>query len=420
MIDGSPSSRSRNAGRIVALDLIRGAAVLGILAINIAGFAGPSIDAVTPNFPHKAAFADELAWVFGFLFFEGKMRALFAILFGASLSLFCEKADEAGRPGELLQFRRLAWLMLFGMLHYLLLWWGDILFVYGVCGIVALLFRPLPTGVLLTVGLAIVMADLLWSVPGYLPAVMAEEAVRLGVATSAEHNSVFVRLNFYRDTAAAETALYTSGYLHIFLTKLLEDPFWLFSMTQSTFTEVLPLMLLGMALQRHGFFKGSWPRRRLVGVATLTTGAGFAMTLLALGWAWPRDFPPTAMYALFSHGLNVPHLLMAIGYAAMLVLATPALMRAKPGKWLISAGRMAFSNYIGTSVLMTAIFYGWGLGLFGTTGAARQWLHVVLGWVLMLAGSTFWLRIYRQGPLEWLWRSLVAGKPLPNRRNCGR
>lgn len=406
-----------NAGRVVALDLIRGVAVLGILAINIAGFAGPSIGAVTPGFPYPAAPADEAAWAFGFVFFEGKMRALFAILFGASLSLFCEKADEAGRPGELLQVRRLSWLMLFGMLHYLLLWWGDILFVYAVCGIVALLFRPLPTRVLLMVGAVIVAGDLLWNLPPYLPSVMAEEAVRLGLATPAQHDSVFIRLNLYREAAAAETALYTSGYLHILLTKLLEDPFWLLSMTGSTFAEVLPLMLLGMALHRHRFFTGAWPRSRLVTIAVLATVIGFAMTLAVLGWAWPRHFPPTAMYALFSHGLPLPHLLTATGYAALLVLATPALMRTRPGKWLIAAGRMAFSNYIGTSVVMTAIFYGWGLDLFGTVGAAEQWLFVVLGWALMLAGSTFWLRIYRQGPLEWLWRSLIVRKLLPNRLN---
>ena len=106
----------------------------------------------------------------------------------------------------------------------------------------------------------------------------------------------------------------------------------------------------------------------------------------------------------------------ALGYAALLMLAAPLVIRSWIGQRLIAAGRMAFSNYIGTSLVMCGIFYGWGLGRFGQAGAAEHWLFVVLGWALMLAWSAPWLAHFRQGPLEWLWRSLTEWRRLPLRR----
>ncbi len=85
------------------------------------------------------------------------------------------------------------------------------------------------------------------------------------------------------------------------------------------------------------------------------------------------------------------------------------------GRWLAAAGQMAFSNYIGTTVLMTAIFYGWGLGWIGKFGDGWQWAFVLLGWSAMILFSVRWLSHFRRGPLEWAWRSLVEGKILPNR-----
>lgn len=411
-----PETVAGSTERVITLDLIRGVAVLGILAINLAGFAGPSIGTVTPNLPQRAGFADEVAWAFGFVFFEGKMRALFTMLFGASLALFCEKADEIGSYGELLQMRRLAWLALFGMLHYLLLWWGDILFVYAACGMVLVFLRPLPTGALLGLAFTIAASAHIWTVLADMPAVRAEEAMRLGTASLAQQQGVLARLDVYWDEGAREMRLYASGFLDIVLAKLREHPFWLFTMTGSAFGEALPLMILGMALHRHGFFAGLWDRSRLAAAAALAAAAGLAMTLLVLDWAWARHFPPTAMYMLIAHGLIVPHVLMAFGYAGFLVLAAPALVRTVPGTWLVSAGRMGFSNYIGTSLVMTGIFYGWGFGQFGTVGPARRWPFVLFGWVLMIVWSTIWLKHYRHGPLEWLWRSLVARKILNNAR----
>jgi uncharacterized protein len=151
-------------------------------------------------------------------------------------------------------------------------------------------------------------------------------------------------------------------------------------------------------------------------VALGGVGIGGALTLGALAFAWPRHFPPVLMNALLSSWMAVPHLLMAVGYAALAMIAAPRLLDTGPGRALAAAGRMAFSNYIGTSLVMTALFYGWGLGLIGSIGAAGQWGFVLIGWVLMLAWSPIWLAGFRQGPLEWLWRSLVQWRALALRR----
>ncbi|MCB2061484.1 MAG: DUF418 domain-containing protein, partial [Novosphingobium sp.] len=347
---------------------------------------------------------------------EGKMRALFTLLFGASMMLFLERMEAAGRNGELLQLRRLGWLMLFGALHFFLFWWGDILFIYAVVGIVALMMRELAPKTLLIVALTIFMG---WHLSGTalsLCDVAAEEHVRLGTATSGELQEHGEFLRQLTDRAAHELAEYRSGFVAQIAAKTSERPFWLLQSTYLSIGETLPLMLLGMVLYGSGFFSGGWPVQRLRTTAAIATVAGLVPTLAMLAWLWQRHFPPQAMTAALLYWLAIPHLLMALGYAALLVLAAPRLARTGPGRRLTAAGRMAFSNYLGTSIVMTAIFYGWGLGLVGTLGHAAQLPFLLLGWTLMLGWSAPWLRIFRRGPLEWLWRSLTEGVLLPIRR----
>jgi len=402
--------------RVASLDLIRGVAVLGILAINVAGFVGPSIATLSPQLAYPADRWDEAAHAFGFLFFEGKMRALFAMLFGASMALFLERAGATGDDGDLLQLRRLGWLLMFGVLHYVLLWWGDILFAYAACGMVLLLFHRAPTGSLATGAVALYVVLSLAGTLAALPLASAEEAVRLGTADPQQGKAVAEYHGFVARAAAGELRQYAGGFAHILAVKLRDHPFWLLEGVRDGFGEFLPLMAIGMALQRSGFFTGQWHRRTMLALGPGGTAAGLAATILALSWLWPRHFPVIAMDMALRHAMALPHLVTALGYAALLVLATPRLAPTWLGQRLIAAGQMAFSNYLGMSVVMTAIFYGWGLGLFCQVGPARQWLFVALGWSLMLGWSAPWLSRFRRGPLEWLWRSLTERRRLPNRR----
>jgi uncharacterized protein len=407
---------SAAADRVESLDLIRGIAVLGILAVNIAGFAGPPAATVTPNIPQPASFADELAFATVFVLFEGKMRALFTMLFGASLLLFIDRAEASGRNGDLLQLRRLGWLLLFGLLHYFLFWWGDILFIYAIAGVIVLFARELPVRSLVIAALAIFIG---WHLVGALqsvPDVRAEEHVRLGIATQGEVESHAQFVEAFTARAARQLAEAHLGFFEHIGVKLRNQPFGPMDTALANLAEIVPLTLIGMALLRSGLFAGMWPRRRLVTFAAAGCISGAALTLAGLGWLWPRQFPPRAMSAALSYANAVPHLLMALGYASALMLVAPRLGATRPGRLLIAAGRMAFSNYIMTTVVMTAIFYGWGMGLAGTLGSARQMPFVLLGWALMLGVSAGWLGQFRQGPLEWLWRSLTERHLMPMRR----
>jgi len=404
------------AGRIVALDLLRGVAILGILAINVAGFAGPIMATISPNLPVPATPADEAWFALFLVLFEGKMRALFSILFGASLLLFIDRADDAGRNGEVLQMRRLGWLALAGYLHFLLLWWGDILFTYALAGFSALAFRSAPPKGLAIGALTLFAAwHLLMSGVGVSES-LRENQVLSGHAAPDEVRRYTVQQAKVAGRTDAEMLGYHLGFTAQIAQKLQEEPAEPLLAAIGTIGESLPLMLLGMALYRLGFFSGQWSPRRLRRLAWITLALGTALTLAFLALAWPRHFPPVLMMMAIAYGLAIPHLLMAIGYAALLIPAAPRLAASRAGQLVVAAGRMAFTNYIATTIVMTFVFYGWGLDLFGTVPPRWQWPFVLGGWTLMLGWSAPWLARYRQGPLEWAWRSLTQWERLPFRR----
>lgn len=402
-------------GRLNALDLVRGAAVLGILAVNIAGFAGPMQAVYTPHALGPASPAGEAVHAATLLLFEGKMRALFSVLFGAGLLLFIERRDAAGRDGERLQLRRLGWLALLGYLHYLL-WWGDILFLYALVGLLALALRSMTTPGLVAAALVAFTAWQGLGIKQSLPALQAELHAAAGTASPAQHRILARHETAVAQRTTREMAEYRSGFLDQARAKLRDQPFFPLRIVFLSMGEALPYMLIGMVLLRTGFFSGGWSRRRLLLTAALGLGLGGAATLACVLWAWRRDFPPEAMQLMINHALAFPHLVMALGYAALLVLAAPALLAGWLGKRLEAAGRMALSNYIGTSLVMTGLFYGWGLGLIGRVPVEVLPVFVLLGWMLMLGWSKPWLDRFGQGPLEWLWRCLTEWRILPNSR----
>ncbi len=398
--------------RIRTLDLIRGVAVLGILAINVASFAAPESAAYSPNLPRPSGPANQLAFIANLVLFEGKMRALFSLLFGASLLLFIERADAAGRDGTALQLRRLGWLMLFGYLHFALLWDGDILFLYALTGLVALRLRHLWPSQLVAGALVVLV---LWQAMGtamWAPNLLREQSVVHGQASPQERRAYTELIQTFRQTDARSRAEAQLSWPGGVAARLTDRPAYPLTIALFNWGETLPLMLLGMALLRSGFFAGGWSQRRLRQVAVGGIALGGGISLAFALWARSAGYPEMAMHYALSYGLVLPHLAMALGYAALLVLAAPRLLHWVPGQQLEAAGRMAFSNYIGTTLVMSALCAGWGLSLFGQFGAAQRWTLVLLVWALILAWSQPWLTRYRQGPLEWLWRSLTEWRIL--------
>ena len=402
--------------RIAVLDLVRGIAVLGILTINVAAFAGGSSAVLSPSLHGPASAADSLAFTVGLILFEGKMRGLFTLLFGASMLLFVDRRNAAGEDGNLRQMRRLGWLLLIGYVHQLLLWSGDILMLYAMLAPLALAMRHLPVRRMVVLGLSCFM---LWHAAFTLvgwSSFTAVEAVHAGTADPATRAKVLAQADAVAAEAHNEVAVLRQPY-RTMLAERFEDTLTLpFVVTLLSLGETLPLMLLGMALYRSGFFTGGWTDRRVWQLAAAGLAFGLPLALIQAWWGWSRGFPPEAMFELLIGPAGPQHLALTLAWAALLVLAAPALLRTWLGERLRAAGRMALSNYLLTSLVMAFCFFGWGLGLAGQVGAARQWLFVLLGWAVMLAWSKPWLAQFRQGPVEWLWRSLTEAGRLPFRR----
>ena len=382
---------------------------MGILAINIAGFAGPPAEVYHPVSHGTPPAWDAAVYAVWLVLAEGKMRALFAILFGASMELFVTRAEAQGRNGQALQLRRLLWLAVFGYLHWLL-WWGDILFSYALAGLCALTLRQAPRGFLLGGALFVFCLSQADDALDWLPLTVAEAHVLQGTASAGETAAMAKAHKLSAATAAGDLAQARTGFVAQAAEKLTRNPFGPLWNAIAEIGEALPYMLLGVVLLRSGFFGGDWPRRRMLAIAGIGLIAGGVPTLIFANWAAAHGFPFAAMHLALGAGLGLAHLAMALAYAALLVLAAPRLLAASAGRRIAATGRIAFSNYLGTSLVMTALFCGWGLGLVGTVGTIAQAGCVLLGWALMLSWSAPWLARYRQGPLEWLWRSLVEGQ----------
>jgi len=400
--------------RVSALDLIRGVAVLGILAVNVLHFSNAPSAVFTPHATSIGTAADVGVFAAILVLFEGKMRALFSMLFGASLLLLTDRAAQTAGDGPAPVVRRLLWLAVIGYLHFLLLWDGDILFLYAIAGLAALPLRHAAAWPLCASGL---MLFSLWQAHGlasWWPGVAREQAVLAGTAAPDAQKAHRLVLAERRSADAQAIATIRSGMSAQVASKLRERPFYPLRMVATALGETLSYVLIGMALLRSGFFTGGWKRRQFRGMALAGIGLGGAATLGFATWAIPAHFPELAMVAAISYGLGFPHLLMALGYAALLVLASRG--ASWLGDRLRAAGRMALTNYLATTLVMTFLFHSWGLGLAGRVPVAHLSLFVLLGWGLMLGWSPLWLRHFRQGPLEWGWRSLVEGRMLPLRR----
>jgi len=403
--------------RLISLDFIRGVAVLGILFANITAFAHPSLAYGWPGaLPGGGDWGDRWIWLVQLVAVDGKFRGLFSLLFGAGMALFVERARARGGSAGL-QLRRLLLLAGFGLAHFYLLFTGDILFLYAVSGVVALSFVDWSPRRLFW--LAIIWYVLLVSVEALAlstPAAL-ENMPALREAAPGDWSQVQAGWQARLAEAEVQSAVMTSGSLaEIVAYRFSAQSGLLGAYVYLAFIDTIPLLLLGMALYNWGFFSGGIARARMVrwGWAGLASGAA---ATLAMGlWVMGLGLPPQLTFFVANGAAALPRLPMVLGLAALLTVWS----RLPPDSWLgerlVAAGRMAFSNYIGTSLLMALIFQGWAGGLYGTMHRAELLLVVALGWAVMLGWSQPWLARFRYGPLEWLWRCLTYGRLFPLRR----
>ena len=406
-----------SGSRIASMDFIRGIAVMGILGANIVVFGQPMSAMAYPGaflVPHGAL--DDWLWVAQFVLVDGKMRALFSMLFGAGMILFMDRARAKGAT-KWLQVRRLLWLGVFGLIHYFFIWRGDILFGYACAGLVALLFIDMPRRNQLVLGVmgyvlgALLFLAMMGSMQYVADTPLGENPVFTEMAQELELGRAAEIADDQLETEMITEGRYGAWVAHNFT----DHTAGLSGNLLYMVFETVPLMLIGMALFRYGLFSGGLNARkqRIWGWIGVISGG-----LMSLGiglWIKASGLTYYGTLAAFIGWSPLPRLFMALGLAALL-----ALWGARATGWLAervsAAGRVAFTNYLGTSVLMLFLFHGWAGGLYSTLSRPMLYLVMLATWALMLRWSYPWLQRYYYGPLEWLWRCLTYGKRFPFKR----
>lgn len=398
--------------RIDSLDFIRGIAVMGILAANIVAFGQPFEAGIYPGaFLTDPGDPGEWLWTAQFVAIDGKMRGLFTLLFGAGLFLFIERARARGATWRL-QAWRLAILMGFGLIHFFLIWTGDILFSYAVFGLAALACVGWRAQAQIAAGLAIYGFGVIYYALAYTSGWLIADTA-LVAATAHQRAVVAAAVDAAVARGMIPDGMIAAGEYGALVTHRLAEE-WASPLTNALLFawETLPLMLIGMGLYRQGFFHGAAGRSRMLAMGWCGVIAGAAAHLaiaLAVKAGGISYFGAVAAFL----GLSaLPRLWMVLGLAALLVVWAPS-ATGWLGERVRAAGRVAFTNYLGTSVVMMILFHGWGLGLFGALNRPQLYGVMLLAWALMLAWSKPWLDRYRFGPLEWLWRCLTYRTVFP-------
>ena len=407
----------QRAARITSLDFIRGIAVIGILWANIVGYSRPGIAYRWASSFYDPDWGDSAVWLFQYVFIDGKLRGLFALLFGAGLVLFMDRARAKGAPARWLQWRRLFWLAVFGLAHYFLLFHGDILFHYAVLAMVAMWAVGWKPKILIALGALVYCVDSVFASMDLGSWVMFEKEALAAAPGSEVRTEYLAEASAMREEGRAERTLMLEGsFADIVAHRVTQQGLEPFTALRFMAFDSLPLMLIGAALYRLGLFSGGMERRKMIRWGSAGIALSALLSLILGSWVIWRGFPVAANFFAFygpSHAIRLP---MILGYAAVLAAVAPSLAPTAIGERISAAGRMAFSNYIGTSLVMAVIFQGWGLGLFDRFDRVGLLGFVAFGAALMLMWSKPWLARFRYGPLEWLWRCLTYWRLFPFRR----
>ena len=367
-----------------------------MLAVHMQLFAFPSLARWNPTAYGDFTGLNWWVWLATALLADGKFITIFAMLLGVSIVMMANEAGPPTIPAWRIHMRRMLVLLVLGLLHAHLLWFGDMLFPLALSGAVVFFARRLSPGKLLILGgLAFATASVLsftltWSTaqsdPAALAAWRAQWTPRPAIINLeiAQYRGGWLEQMAQRVPAALETETIQ------FVTRLL----W----------QMTGLMLMGMALFKLGVLSAVRSRAFYLRMASLGFGAG--LLLIALGlWRSSAMGWDLLDFVLVSQQLQYwGDLLVALGWVALVMLLC---QRGWPLRSVEAVGRMALTNYLMQSVICTTIFYGHGLGLFGRVDRAGQLALVVAIWAFQLIASAVWLRYFAVGPVEWLTRWLV-------------
>lgn len=415
--------------RIDALDVLRGFALLGIALVNVEFFTRPLQDINDAGINPATRGVDYLAEWLTYFFAQGKFWTLFALLFGMGFAVMIDRAGKAGRSFVPAYLRRSLALLGIGAVHAVVIWSGDILVSYALGALVLLLARqarrawlrrhsattpaPMTAARLGAWGAAlyglplvlILLVGVLQSLPGDSAPTMQEQNEQ--AAHKAEEAAQRVRA----------VAAYSNGTFAEAVTQRVDDTVWQLGTLPITMFFVLGLFLLGGAILRSGMLSDLRRHQSLLRpVRNVGLPLGFAAMAVStgLGTASPSDdisFSEAAQVTL----LLTASLVLALAYAATVLLLLLGPARKWLQSWFAPAGRMALTNYLLQSVVGMLLFYGYGLGLWGQVGRAWQALGVLAVFTLQIALSRWWLARFRYGPTEWVWRCITYWRLVPIR-----
>lgn len=413
--------------RIHSLDVMRGIVLFGILLMNINGM-GLARAYGDPTVSGGSTGWDLYTWIMTNMFFEGTMRALFSLLFGVGMFILLDRLEkkDAGIKAANIYFRRLTWLLVFGLIHgYLLLWTGEILFDYALMGFLVYSFRNMAPKKLIIGAALLFSIGAFWSYVDYTKDVKFMEDVSLVETYKAEGKELTRELKkadaewgdmqWKRSAEGVKDVNdnMRKGYFNVvsFLAPKNKesDINWPY---RYDLWDILSMMFLGIALFKLKILSAEKSYK----FYTLMAGIGYAIGLTT------NYFEVTYIieqkFSLLSYSkTNITYDLGRVGVAMGHVGLIMLLCKLPILKWLKSAlsavGKMALTNYVMHSIFAMIIFTGVGFGLFGTF-QRHELLYIVFSiWIFQLIASPIWLKYYQFGPLEWIWRNLSYRKKHP-------
>lgn len=407
----TPLTPVRETDRIDSIDVLRGLALLGIFVMNIPTFALSYYAFFDP--PSHGGFegVNYWAWLGSHLLFEMKMMSIFSMLFGAGIVLFAERIEQRRGPGKAagVHYRRMGWLLVIGMLHAYLIWYGDILVAYAIVGMIAFLFRKLPPMFLLILAGMLLPISSITMIGQQLSVEYVERQADAGVDWAVEAWPG-IAAEFYPDEATLDAerrailGSYTDQISHMASQTVMMQT-WGFLMWG--IWRIQALMLLGMALYKWGVFSAKKSYGFYSAMFAIGLLIGIPLVLLGVNKMHADNFDPIAVMGVNGAFNAFGSVAVAFSWIALIMLLCKAGVLSWLRTALAAVGRMAFTNYLMQSLFGAVIFYGWGFGYFGQLSRSELLLVVLLVWLFQIAFSLLWLRRYRMGPLEWLWRSLT-------------
>lgn len=426
-ISFSPLNKS---DRIESLDIMRGIVLFGILIMNINGMGLGDLAYSNPEVAGGATGLDLYTWITANMFFEGTMRALFSLLFGVGMFILLDRLEKKGAGIEAanIYFRRLMWLLLFGLIHaYILLWVGEILFSYSVMGMLVFSFRKLsPKALIITafclfvIGAALNYTDYLGEVKFQQEKTEADAALAKGDELTRDQQATLDKWEEREWEKSPEAIAEVNenmrkGYFGVLMYLApISEHFHSYYVYRVDAWDILSMMLLGIALFKLNILFAGKPYKFYIMMVVVGYVIGLTANYFETKLLLDSHFSRLAM-AKTNITYDLGRVPMAMGHIGMIMIfcKLPFLKWLKNG--LSAVGKMALTNYVSHSIVALFVFTGAGLGLFGTF-MRHELMYIVFGiWLFQLIASPIWLKYFQFGPLEWLWRYLTYQQKPPFR-----